>query len=101
MIRSEKIGFFYKLLSNKFYLTEVPVEKKKTLLVHWVLWSSQAKNVMKIIRNGCCITLLSDFVPIEAKTFFRMLYFEDYSKYVFWTFNTNFIADLSLHISKA
>ncbi|HEY5368805.1 MAG TPA: hypothetical protein VIJ75_07420, partial [Hanamia sp.] len=49
---------------------------------------------MKIIRTGSCITLLSDFVLIEAKTFFRMLYFEGYAKYVFWTFNDNFIIDL-------
>ncbi|HUZ61227.1 MAG TPA: hypothetical protein VMU83_20795 [Hanamia sp.] len=53
---------------------------------------------MKIIRTGSCITLLSDFVPIEAKTFFRMLYFEGYAKYVFWTFNNNFIIDLSRNI---
>ncbi|HEY5390480.1 MAG TPA: hypothetical protein VIJ57_00090 [Hanamia sp.] len=53
---------------------------------------------MKIIRTGSCITLLSDFVPIEAKTFFRMLYFEGYAKYVFWTFNKNFIFDLSRNI---
>ncbi|HEY5391027.1 MAG TPA: hypothetical protein VIJ57_02840 [Hanamia sp.] len=53
---------------------------------------------MKIIRTGSCITLLSDFVPIEAKTFFRMLYFEDYAKYAFWTFNDNFIIDLSRNV---
>ncbi|HEY5462694.1 MAG TPA: hypothetical protein VIJ95_05505 [Hanamia sp.] len=53
---------------------------------------------MKIIRTGSCITLLSDFVPIEAKTFFRMLYFEGYAKYVFWTFNNNFIIDLSRNV---
>ncbi|MDQ2719659.1 MAG: hypothetical protein M3Z26_07870 [Bacteroidota bacterium] len=50
---------------------------------------------MKIVRTGSCITLLSDYVPIEAKTFFRLLYFEDYAKYVFWTFNDNFLIDLS------
>ena len=43
---------------------------------------------MKIIRTGSCITLLSDFVPIEAKTFFRLLFFEDYVKYAFWTIIT-------------
>ncbi len=53
---------------------------------------------MKIIRSGCCITLLSDYVPIEGKTFFRLLYFEDYAKYVFWTFNDNFITDLSRYV---
>ena len=53
------------------------------------------KGCNKIIRTGSCITLLSDFVPIEAKTFFRLLYFEDYAKYAFWTFNDNFIIDLS------
>jgi hypothetical protein len=90
-----KIGFFYKFLSSKFYLTEVPIENKKTKLPHWLILGSIAKNAMKIIRSGCCITLLSDYVPIEARTFFRLLYFEDYAKYVFWTFNDNFLIDLS------
>jgi len=93
-----KIGFFYKILSNKFYLTEVPVENKRTVLLHWFFWRSHAKDTMKIIRTGSCITLLSDFVLIEAKTFFRMLYFEGYAKYVFWTFNNNFIIDLSRNV---
>ena len=93
-----KISFFYKYLSSKFYLTEIPVENKKTTLLHWFLGGSIAKDVVKIIRTGSCITLLSDFVPIEAKTFFRLLYFEDYVKYAFWTFNDNFILDLSRNI---
>ncbi len=93
-----KISFFYKFLSSKFYLTEIPVENKRTILLHWFFWRSHAKDTMKIIRTGSCITLLSDFVPIEAKTFFRMLYFEDYAKYAFWTFNDNFIIDLSRNV---
>jgi len=99
MIESKtKISFFYKFLSSKFYLTEIPVENKRTILLHWFFWRSHAKDTMKIIRTGSCITLLSDFVPIEAKTFFRMLYFEDYAKYAFWTFNDNFIIDLSRNV---
>jgi len=99
MIESKtKISFFYKFLSSKFYLTEIPVENKRTILLHWFFWRSHSKDTMKIIRTGSCITLLSDFVPIEAKTFFRMLYFEDYAKYAFWTFNDNFIIDLSRNV---
>ena len=93
-----KISFFYKYLSSKFYLTEVPVENKKTQLLHGFFWRSLARDTMKIIRAGSCITLLSDFVPIEAKSFFRMLYFEDYAKYAFWTFNDKFIIDLSRNV---
>ncbi|MEP6951377.1 MAG: hypothetical protein ABI863_18960 [Ginsengibacter sp.] len=93
-----RISLFYKFLSSKFYLTEVPVENKKTLLLPGFFWRSLARDTMKIIRTGSCITLLSDYVPIEAKTFFRLLYFEDYSKYVFWTFNDNFLIDLSGNI---
>jgi hypothetical protein len=89
------ISFFYKLLSSKYYLTEIPVENKRTVLFHSFLGRSVAKDTMKIIRTGSCITLLSDYVPIEAKTFFRMLYFEEYAKYAFWTFNGNFIMELS------
>ena len=47
-----KIGFFYKYLSSKFYLTEIPVENKKTILLHWFFWRSHAKDTMKIIRTG-------------------------------------------------
>src|SRR5450432_1519461 len=93
-----RISFFYKVLSSKFYLTEVPVENKKTQLLHGFILGRIAKNAIKIIRTGSCITLLSDHVPIEAKTFFRLLYFEDYAKYVFWTFNDNFIIDLLQHV---
>src|SRR5450432_2670939 len=93
-----KISFFYKYLSSKFYLTEIPVENKRTLLLHWFFWRSLAKDTMKIIRTGSCITLLSDFVPIEAKSFFRMLYFEEYAQYAFWNFNDNFIIDLSRNV---
>jgi hypothetical protein len=93
-----RIGLFYKFLSSKFYITEVPVENKKTLLLRGFFWRSLARDTMKIIRTGSCITLLSDFISIEAKTFFRLLYFEDYSKYVFWTFNDNFLIDLSRNV---
>ncbi len=90
-----RIGLFYKFLSSKFYITEVPVENKKTLLLRGFFWRNLARDTMKIIRTGSCTTLLSDSISIEAKTFFRLLYFEDYSKYVFWTFNDNFLIDLS------
>src|SRR5450631_703422 len=92
------ISFFYKLLSSKFYLTEIPVENKRTVLFRSIFGKSVAKDTMKIIRTGSCITLLSDYVPIEARTFFRMLYFEEYAKYAFWTFNGNFIMELSRNI---
>src|SRR5664279_4975944 len=93
-----KISFFYKFLSSKFYLTEIPVENKRTILLNRFFFRNVARDTLKIIRTGSCITLLSDFVPIEAKSFFRMLYFEDYAKYTFWTFNNNFIKDLSRNV---
>ena len=83
MASKEKISFSNILLSGKFYLTEVPVGGKKTVLFHFMGLVDYAKDVMKIMRTGSCITLLSDFVPIEAKVFFRLLYFEDYAKYIF------------------
>ena len=92
------IGLYYKSLSSKFYITEIPVENKKTTLFRWLFGVSLARDVMKIIRTGGCITLLSDFVPIDAQSFFRLLYFEDYAKYAFWTFNGHFIIDLSRNI---
>jgi hypothetical protein len=90
-----KVSILVVIFSRKHYLAEVPVENKKTLLNHSLWWIDYAKDALKILRTGCCITLKTDIYPIAAKTFFNLYYFKDYVKYVYWTFNDYFLNSLS------
>ena len=75
------------------YLNEVSVEGKTShtfnfKIGYYDLYAAQ------ILRNGNCITLLSNKVPITKDTFWNTNYFEDYTRYVFWTFNQSFLLTL-------
>lgn len=92
-MEKRKIGFATKLLSNRMYLNEVSVEGKTShkfnfKIGYYDLYSAQ------IIRNGNCITLLSNSIPITKDTFWNTNYFEDLTRYVFWTFNKSFLLKL-------
>jgi len=92
-MEKRKIGFATKLLSNRMYLNEVSVEGKTShkfnfKIGYYDLYSAQ------IIRNGNCITLLSNSIPITKDTFWNTNYFEDMTRYVFWTFNKSFLLKL-------
>jgi len=89
----KKIGFFTKLLSHRNYLNEVSVEGKATpsfffRVKHYDKYASQ------IMRTGNCITLLSNKFAITVDTFFNPVHFEDFSQFVFWTFNKSFLLKL-------
>lgn len=84
-----KVSYPTKILSNRHYLNEVPVEGKTTnkfnFMIGWYdLYAAQ------IIRTGNCITLLSNPYTITADSFWNINYFEDITKYIFWTFNKSF-----------
>jgi hypothetical protein len=84
-----KVSFPTKILSNRHYLNEVPVEGKVTskfnFMIGWYdLYAAQ------IIRTGNCITLLSNPYSITVDSFWNINYFEDIAKYIFWTFNKSF-----------
>ncbi len=84
-----KISLPTKILSNHHYLKEVPVEGKITNRFNFMIgWYDLYAN--QIIRTGNCITLLSTPYAITIDTFWNTNYFEDISKYVFWTFNDSF-----------
>jgi hypothetical protein len=93
MDKKRKVGFATKLLSNRMYLNEVSVEGKTShkfnfKIGYYDLYAAQ------IIRNGNCITLLSNSIPITKDTFWNTNYFEDLTRYVFWTFNKSFLLTL-------
>jgi hypothetical protein len=89
MDRRRKVGFVTKLLSNHYYLSEVPVEGKTTNKFYRKLGYNE-HYVAQIIRTGNCITLLSTHTPITDDSFWNINYFEDLAKYIFWTFNKSF-----------
>lgn len=89
MDKKRKIGFATKFLSSRMYLNEVSVEGKTSNkfnfnIAYYNLYAAQ------IIRNGNCITLLSNTIPINKEHFWNTNYFEDLTKFVFWTFNKSF-----------
>ena len=90
MEKRRKVGFTTKLLSNHYYLNEVPVEGKSTSKFNWRI-GFYDQYVAQIIRTGNCITLLSTKINLTEDSFWNTNYFEDLTKYVFWTFNKSFL----------
>ena len=90
MDRRRKVGFVTKLLSNHYYLSEIPVEGKTTTKFYRKLGYNE-HYVAQIIRTGNCITLLSTHTLITDDSFWNINYFEDLAKYIFWTFNKSFL----------
>jgi hypothetical protein len=93
MPRQPKISLSTKFLSNRHYLTEVPVEGKKAPTFHLRL-SNYGLYVAQIFRTGNCVTLLSTPFAITENSFWNTNHFEDVAKYVFWTFNRSFLLKL-------
>jgi hypothetical protein len=88
-----KVGFATKFLSNHNYIKEVSVEGKTSPKFHFnfALYDHYAA---QIIRSGNCITLLSNNISITKENFWNTNYFEDLTRYVFWTFNKSFLLTL-------
>lgn len=89
-----KVGFATKLLSNRHYLNEVSVEGKTTNKFNFKI-GFYDQYAAQIIRIGNCITLLSNNIALNKDTFWNTNYFEDFSRYVFWTFNKSFLLTLT------
>jgi hypothetical protein len=70
-------------------LKEVSVEGKTTNKFNFTI-GLYDQYAAQIIRSGNCITLLSNDMTINKDTFWNPNYFEDLTKYVFWTFNKSF-----------
>src|ERR1700680_4861461 len=89
MATYKKVGSTTKYLSNRNYLNEISVEGKKTSKFNFNI-GNYDQYAAQIIRSGNCITLLINKISITVDTFWNTNYFEDISKFVFWTFNKSF-----------
>jgi len=94
MAKQRKVGFATKLLSNRNYIKEVSVEGKATHKFNFNI-GFYDQYAAQVIRIGNCITLLSNNFSINKETFWNTNYFEDLTKYIFWTFNRSFLFELT------
>lgn len=94
MSKKVKVGFATKLLSNHYYLSEVQVEGKTSNKFNFKI-GFNAQYAAQIIRTGNCITLLSSPFTLTEDSFWNTNYFEDLTRYVFWTFNKSFLLKLT------
>lgn len=88
-----KVGFATKFLSNHYYLNEVPVEGQTTSKFNFKIGFND-QYAAQIITTGNCITLLSNHITLTDESFWNTNYFENLTKYVFWTFNESFLLKL-------
>ena len=93
MDKKRKVGLATKLLSNHYYLNEVSVEGKKTSKFNFNIGFND-QYAAQIIRTGNCVTLLSNHITLTEDSFWNTNYFEDVTRFVFWTFNENFLLKL-------
>ncbi len=94
MDRKRKVGFAAIFLSNRYFLNEISVEGKTTSkfyfrIAHYDQYAAQ------IIRTGNCITLLTTNISLTDDSFWNTNYFEDLTKFVFWTFNKSFLLKIT------
>ena len=90
MEKKRKIGFATKLLSNHYCVNEVPVEGKTTSKFNWRI-AFYDQYVSQSIRTGNCIKFLSTKINLTEDSFWNINYFEDLTRYMFWTFNNSFL----------
>jgi hypothetical protein len=93
MDQRKNVGLMTKFLSNRNYLKEVSIEGKRTNKFNFSI-GFYDQYAAQIIRIGNCITLLSNDIAVNKETFWNPNYFEDLTKYVFWTFNNSFLLTL-------
>lgn len=93
MIDIKKISFSTKWLSNHYYLSEVPVEGRKSRKSYFTFWAN-GNLIQQIIRAGNCCTLLSTPMDMTEDNFWRPSHFDDFVRYVFWTFKDVFLVQI-------
>lgn len=94
-----KIASDIKSRLNKKYISEVPVaisvksDYRRFLDNHSLL-------IKNAISRGSCLSLLDVDFRISETTFWDSENFEDYAKYIFWTFNEKFCNKLIARIKE-
>jgi hypothetical protein len=94
MAQLNKIGLLTIFLSNRHYLTEIPVEGKASSKFNLSI-TFYDRYISQIIRAGNCITLVTTKYEITEQSFWNINHFEDYAKYIFWTFNKSFLLKIT------
>ncbi len=90
MDRKRKLGFAAIFLSNRYFLNEISVEGKTTSKFYFKI-AHYDQYAAQIMRTGNCITLLTTNISLTEDSFWNTNYFEDLTKFVFWTFNKSFL----------
>ena len=82
---------------NKKYISEVPV----TISVnnrYSGFFSKHSLFIKRAIDRGSCLTLHDVDFRISETTFWNAETFEDYARFIFWTFNERFLQRLLSHL---
>jgi hypothetical protein len=96
-MEKRKVDLPAKLLSNHDYLNEVSVEGKKSSRFnfqhcnydHYAAQSSGQETASHFLTTKFTIT---------EDSFWNINYFEDLTKYVFWTFNKSFLLKITANM---
>ncbi|HEY0297590.1 MAG TPA: hypothetical protein VGB84_00080 [Arachidicoccus sp.] len=92
-----KIHWPTKVISNKHYISEVPVDGKKTSLFNFRLGYYDLYTA-QVMRTGNCLTLLSTPPVFSLEIFKNTNLFDDGVKYIFWTFNAAYLIRLEKYL---
>ena len=94
MPSKDNISFSTKWLSNRRFLNEVQVGAGKKTPAFQYRLGNYGNYAGQIISIGNCITLRSSRFRITEDSFFNTDNFENFARYVFWTFNESFLLNL-------
>ena len=93
MARQQKISLATKFQSNRHYLNEVPVEGKGVATFQFRVGNYDLY-AAQIIRDWEQHYPAKHGFAITEESFWNTNHFEDFAKYVFWTFNQSFLLKL-------
>ena len=94
----ENVGFLTKFHSNRHYISEIAIEGKRTSRFYFQV-AYYDQYITQVIRAGNALTLLSDTLELTRDNFWNTHYFEDISRFIFWTFNKSFLLALEEKIT--
>ena len=97
-MEKRKVDLPAKLLSNHDYLNEVSVEGKKSSRFNFNI-AIMITLQLKSSGQETASHFLTTKFTITEDSFWNINYFEDLTKYVFWTFNKSFLLKITANIA--
>ena len=94
----KNVDFFTKYHSNRNYINEIVVEGKRTNKFYFQI-AYYDQYIAQVIRFGNALSLLSISFELNRDNFWNTHYFEDISRFIFWTFNKSFLLALEEKIN--